>query len=71
MLSSRHFAIIYKRADFSNTIQHYTDLRGADLTGIDFTGSTFIGAHLRGTTGLTPKQRADFKKRGAVVDDET
>src|SRR5262249_5668806 len=42
---------------------------GSDLTGADFTCSILTGGDLRGATGLTAEQRADFKARGAIVDD--
>ena len=46
--------------DFSETDVTLLDLTGADITDADFRGAI-----------MTPEQRADFKKRGAVVDDET
>ena len=43
--------------------------RHSTVTGANFTASILTRADFRGARGLTPKQRADFKARGAIVDD--
>ncbi len=59
--------------DLNHISLRYVDLSGLDLRGFDFTGANLTAADLsntdlRGAIGLDLDQRADFKKRGAIVD---
>jgi len=55
-------------AELAGAYLRHANLSSANLSGANLTGADLTHAFLRGATGLSDEQKADFKRRGAIVD---